>query len=197
MANSTLNAYATFFSAWQANVVGPKPTAELLEKCHGLGLRPGKQALACALSLRDGGVTGSQIVIVCGAPQLNRMRGLISEGLFKRHAVAADPQGHTVYKNTVTPKGEAEIKRLAKVMANATASTKAPGAPHRASKMAIANAKHGVATMAKAANVSRKANAAAAPVVPPVAVAAPVAAGAMPDLPESLRRKPEATGKTA
>jgi hypothetical protein len=179
MANSTLNAYATFFSAWQANVVGPKPTAELLEKCHGLGLRPGKQALACALSLRDGGVTGSQIVIVCGAPQLNRMRGLIAEGLFKRHAVAADPQGHTVYKNTVTPKGEAEIKRLAKVMANATASTKAP------------------VKVAKAAKVSRKANQAATPVVPPVAVATSVAAGAMPDLPESLRRKPEATGKTA
>src|SRR5882672_813400 len=167
MANSILNAYATFFSAWQANVVGPKPTAELLERVEGLGLRQGKQAMACALSLRDGGVTGSQIVIVCGAPQLNRMRGLIAEGMFKRHAAAADPQGHTVYKCSVTPKGEAEIKRLAKVRANATANTKAP------------------VKAAKAVKVSRKANKAATPAVPPVAVATSVAAS-VPEVPAAV-----------
>lgn len=173
MANSTLNSYATFFSAWQANVVGPKPSADLLEKCHGLGLRPGKQALACALSLRDGGVTGSQIVIVCGAPQLNRMRGLIAEGMFKRHAVAADPQGHTVYKNSVTPKGEAEIKRLTKVLANATASTKAPQKVAKAAKRvtkAMNDAKAAAGDPVQAAKLA----AADAPKVP-AAVATPQA----------------------
>ena len=157
MANSTLAHYTAFFSNWQANVLGSKPSAELLEKCHGLGLRPGKQALACAMSLRSEGVTGSQIVIACGAPQLNRMRGLIAEGIFKRHAAASNGQGHTVYMNTVTPKGESEIKRLSKVLANATASTAVPP------------------KVAKVKTLSRKANkigvaAVAAAVVPPVAV---------------------------
>ena len=123
---STLGFYKPFFDAWQVKVHGPKPTAEMLSKVEGLGLRPGKQALACAMSLRDTGVTGPQIVMVCGAPQLNRMRGLIGGGLFKRVVIPANELGHTVYKCLVTPKGESEIKRIAKVLVNATASTDAP-----------------------------------------------------------------------
>jgi hypothetical protein len=122
-ANAVLGQYKPYFDNWQANVLGPKPTAELLTKVHGLGLRPGKQALACAMSLRTDGVTGSQIVIACGAPQLNRMRGLIAEGVFKRLPVAANGANHTVYKCEVTPRGEAEIKRLEKVAANSAAAT--------------------------------------------------------------------------
>lgn len=151
MSNVTTH-YAPLFSNWQANVVGPKPTAELLEKVHGLGLRPGLQALACAMSLRPDGVTGKQIVVACGAPQLNRMRGLVAEGLFKWHPSPRNAEGHTVYKHTVTPKGEAEIKRLAKVAVNASASTKAP------------------AKAPKAAKVSRKANKATVPAQAPAAV---------------------------
>ena len=125
---SVLAAYLPMFANWQVKVMGSKPTAEVLAKVHGLGLRPGKQAIACAMALRSEGVTGPQIVMVCGAPQLNRMRGLISGGLFKRSVVAANEQGHTVYKCIVTPKGDAEIKRIAKVMANANATTEVPKA---------------------------------------------------------------------
>lgn len=182
MTNSVLAHYTSLFSNWQVNVVGPKPTAELFEKVHGLGLRPGLQALACAMSLRADGVTGKQIVIACGAQQLNRMRGLVAEGMFKWHAVPRNGEGHTVYKHTVTPKGDAEIKRIAKVTANATASTKAPA---KAAKPA-----------AKVAKVSRKANAAKAATPEAAKVTAPVevkaSTGVMPELPESLKRKPEA-----
>ncbi len=101
--------YADTFKAWQGKLLGPKPTAEMLGTIHGLGARPGKQALANAMALRDCGVTGSQIVIACGAPQLNKMRGFISDGLLKREAVP--PQGsHTVYKLTLTAKGASRVK---------------------------------------------------------------------------------------
>ena len=102
--------YANTFKAWQAKLVGPKPTADMLATVHSLGLRPGKQAMANAMALRDCGVTGPQIVMVCGAPQLNRMRGLISDGHVKREAVPPNELGHAVYKITLTPKGAKRVK---------------------------------------------------------------------------------------
>ena len=66
--------------------------------------------LANAMALRPQGVTGSEIVIACGAPQLNRMRGLVSDGVFKREP--HDPRnGHTVYKMVLTPKGEKAVAK--------------------------------------------------------------------------------------
>ena len=168
---TVLASYASLFSNWQANVVGPKPTAEMLEKVEGLGLRPGLQALACAMSLRADGVTGKQIVIACGAPQLNRMRGLVAEGMFKWHATPRNGEGHTVYKHTVTPKGEAEIKRIAKVKANSVASPKAP-----------------TKAPAKVAKVSRKANAAKAAEAAK-AVATPAVAASAPEVPAAVAHK--------
>ena len=176
---TVLAAYLPMFKVWQANVMGSKPTADLLTKVHGLGLRPGKQAIACAMALRTEGVTGPQIVMVCGAPQLNRMRGLISGGLFKRAVVAANEQGHTVYKCTVTPKGEAEIKRIAKVMANANATTEAPKAAVKAPRTK--------APAVKPEPAKPEAKPATGKVMQPAAkVADPL------ELPASLRRKPEA-----
>lgn len=115
--NTELNWYTTFFKGWHEKQLGPKPSAEMLAHCRLLGLRPGKQALACAMSLRPDGTTGSQIVVATGAPQLNRMRGLIDDSLFKREAHPADAKGHMVYKCVITPKGvkriEANLKREA------------------------------------------------------------------------------------
>jgi hypothetical protein len=177
---NALAPYQPMFKVWQANIMGSKPTAELLAKVHGLGLRPGKQAIACAMALRAEGVTGPQIVMVCGAPQLNRMRGLISGGLFKRAVVAANEQGHTVYKCTVTPKGEAEIKRIAKVMANATATTEAPKAAVKAPRQPKAPAVKPEPAKVEAKPATGKVMQPAAKVVDPL------------ELPASLRRKPEA-----
>lgn len=112
--------YAPYFKAWQVKQMGEKPTAKMLEQVHGLGCRPGKQALAIAMSLRPTGVTGAQIVMVCGAPQLNKMRGLVSDGHLKRlPAAATDGTNHTVYHNEVTPKG------LKRIEARAAADAKA------------------------------------------------------------------------
>ena len=133
--------YANTFKAWQVKLVGPKPTADMLATVHGLGLRPGKQAMANAMALRDCGVTGPQIVMVCGAPQLNRMRGLISDGHVKREAVPPNELGHAVYKITLTPKGAKRVKGQAAAADKATdtgddvAPVKAPKAKaKRASK---------------------------------------------------------------
>lgn len=111
--------YAPFFKSWPVKQVGAKPTVDMLAAVHGLGLRPGKQALANAMALRDGGVSGAQIVMVCGAPQLNRMRGLIADGHVKRLPAAANEQGHTVYVLKLTPKGEARIKRASEAASKA------------------------------------------------------------------------------
>lgn len=109
MTKDIIGHYADFFKKWDAKMVGPKPSAKDLDTIHRLGARPGKQALANAMALRPNGVTGSEIVIVCGAPQLNKMRGFITDGLLKREAVP--PRGsHTVYKLTVTAKGLTRTK---------------------------------------------------------------------------------------
>jgi len=118
--NDVLGHYANYFKNWQVKLVGSKPTETMLDHIHKLGARPGKQALANAMSLRPEGVTGSQIVITCGAPQLNKMRGFVSDGLLKREATPKLGD-HTVYKNTVTAKGLAKIKAFKADTAKVTA----------------------------------------------------------------------------
>lgn len=98
------------FKGWSVKHLGNKPTDDMLNAVHQLGLRPGKQALANAMALRPEGVSGSQIVMATGAPQLNRMRGLIAAGVVKRDLNApANPQGQAVYKINLTPKGDKVI----------------------------------------------------------------------------------------
>jgi hypothetical protein len=111
--------YASNFKQWDVKRLGARPTGEQLLNVHRLGLRPGKQALACAMSLRDTGVTNSQIVIACGAPQLNRMRGLVDDRLFHREPASPGVNNHMVYKNTLTQKARDRIERVAKREADA------------------------------------------------------------------------------
>lgn len=137
MSNTETNAathYGDFFKKWQGagmlKLLGPKPTAEQLALVHGLGARPGKQAFAIAMSLRDCGVTGGQIVIACGAPQLNKMRGYVIDALL-RELPAPMFEGQKVYKHEVTPKGRQRIERFVKaqaatVAAGETETVKAP-----------------------------------------------------------------------
>src|SRR5687767_5896170 len=105
------NATVQLMTSWATKQLGSKPDGAVVDKVHGLGLRPGKQALAVSMALRPEGVSGAQIVMACGAPQLNRMRGLIADGHVKRDMSAgSNEQGHTVYRLTLTHKGEARIK---------------------------------------------------------------------------------------
>ena len=126
---SEANWYGEVFKAWQAKLLGSKPTAEMLANIHKLGARPGKQALANAMALRPEGVTGAQIIIACGAPQLNKMRGFIADALLKRLPTSPSPQGHQVYKLEVTAKGMQRIAKAEKLAAdvaeNAKGETKA------------------------------------------------------------------------
>lgn len=109
-ANDATGWYGNVFKGWQTKALGRKPTAGELATIHGLGARPGKQALANAMMLRESGVTGAQIVLAAGAPQLNKMRDFISKGLVKRVPISNSAEGHTVYKLTLTAKGEAKVK---------------------------------------------------------------------------------------
>lgn len=122
------NWYGTTFKAWDSKRLGAKPTAEMLSTVHGLGARPGKQALAIAMGLRAVGVTGSQIVIACGAPQLNKLRGYVADALLKRVATPPDALGHQVYKLELTPKGKKRCEATAKRAADAEAAGKAADA---------------------------------------------------------------------
>jgi len=112
MSKDITGTYGDTFKAWDAKRLGAKPTASDLDTIHKLGARPGKQALANAMALRATGVTGSEIVMACGAPQLNKMRGFITDGLLKREALPPR-NGHTVYKVTLTAKGANRIKAAA------------------------------------------------------------------------------------
>ena len=107
--------YSTTFKAWPAKLVGAKPSADQLDTIHKLGARPGKQALANAMMLRECGVTGSQIVIACGAPQLNKMRDLIAKGLMKSVPISKNAVGHTVYKLALTARGLAKVAKAVAV----------------------------------------------------------------------------------
>ena len=109
MSNSTLNAYAEQFKVWPSKFVGAKPTAEQLETYNKLGARHGLQCLAGAMALRENGVTGAEIVMACGNPQLNKMRGFITDALVKRVPMPKR-NGHEVYKLVVTPKCLTRIK---------------------------------------------------------------------------------------
>lgn len=113
-ANNATGWYANVFKGWPTKLVGPQPNAAQLDTIHLLGARPGKQALANAMALRDGGVTGAQIVMACGAPQLNKMRGFVTDGLMKFEAVPPADNGHKVYKLAVTAKGNARIDKARK-----------------------------------------------------------------------------------
>jgi hypothetical protein len=117
MTNQITKAYDDQFKKWQApgmsKLLGPKPTAEQLLTYHRLGARHGKQCFAGAMALREHGVTGTEITIACGAPQLNKMRGFIVDALVKRVAVGKR-DGSEIYKLVLTPKGE---KRIATAVA--------------------------------------------------------------------------------
>jgi hypothetical protein len=109
MSKDVTGHYADVFKNWDKRLLGPMPATKDLAVIHALGARPGKQALANAMALRPQGVTGSEIVIACGAPQLNKMRGFVADGLLKREATPPR-NGHTVYKLTLTAKGASKAK---------------------------------------------------------------------------------------
>lgn len=128
------DAFKGFFKGWADGKLGPKPTDEMLNNAVNLNCRPGKQAFAIAMMLRDVGATGSQIVMACGAPQLNKMRDLAADSYVKRVPTASDDRGHTVYRLEVTPKGKQRIERNVSAQAKADAAGEADTAKPKVAK---------------------------------------------------------------
>jgi hypothetical protein len=95
--------YTNVMQNWSREL-GGKPTEAQLSLAHVFG-RPGKQSLAVAMALRDGGVSGGQVKLASSlfdglaTPQLNHMRDLVAAKLFTREAVP----GYTL---TLAPKGQ-------------------------------------------------------------------------------------------
>ncbi len=127
--NDVNASYAPLFKGW-SKLAGSKPTTEMLETAHAFG-KPGKQSLALAMAMRDEGVTGQQISLICSNPQNNHRRGLIEAALLKRVNMPKTSAGHTVYKVEVTAKGKQRIERQ---VANA-AKLAAEGATVKAPKV--------------------------------------------------------------
>ena len=118
--------YTNVMQSW-SKPLGSKPSEAQLSLAHVFG-RPGKQSLAVAMALRDGGVTGAQIKLASSlvdgkaTPQLNHMRDLIAAKLFTREA----GEGYCL---TLAPKGQQFVdlhgaKAAAKVEAKAPVKAK-------------------------------------------------------------------------
>lgn len=112
--------YKTVFSNWQGKFMGRQPTAAELNTIHLLGARPGKQALAAAMALRPTGVTANQIIMACGAQQLNKMRAMVADHLVKWVATPADAANHKVYRLELAAKGKTKVEKAAAVAAGET-----------------------------------------------------------------------------
>lgn len=150
---NVLENYRGFLKGWSTSKLGVQPTADQLEAVQNLGARPGKQAFAIAMGLRDEGVTNSQIVMAVGNPQLNKMRGFITDAFLKRLPAAAGDSGHTVYKLAITPKGLQRIERSKAAAAKLAEAGEAVTA-EKPAKKAKAKAKAKKATAAKLPKVS-------------------------------------------
>lgn len=112
--NTYTKAFAPLLKGWQVKAMGTQPTEAMLANAVMFSphRKVGPQTLALAMRMRPEGVTQRQQGIACGAPQNNFSRHQAEAGYFKRDtSVSRDDHGHTVYKFTLTPKGEAAIAK--------------------------------------------------------------------------------------
>lgn len=119
---TSIKAYANFFKGWAVKSTGPKPTQAQLDVAEGLGARQGsKVALALAMYQRPQGATQGQVIVACGGPQLNKLRGLIAAGKVSRVSMPNDAAGHTVYRMALKGRKKAVKAPATKVKAKAPA----------------------------------------------------------------------------
>ena len=133
-ANEALKPYGNMLKGWPKQA-GSKPTGEMLATAHALNARPGKQALAMALALRPEGVTGAQIVLACGAPQLNKMRDTVAKGWAKFAPLPMTDAGHKVYHLELTAKGTTKVANATDKAPEAKATKKAKASKPRKAKV--------------------------------------------------------------
>ncbi len=120
------NTYGMVTKGWSVKLSGPKPTVEQVLQAHalcGLNRAFGKQALARALELREGGATDGQIKAACiavwgGSGSHHNKRGDLHRAKLvtvDKVKVADDAggAGHTVYRIALTAKGSALVQGVA------------------------------------------------------------------------------------
>ena len=144
--------YKPQFKSWRVDTHGPRPSEQQLEHAHHLGCKPGKQALAVAMGLRDCGVTNPQVLYACGNPQNNKRAGLVTDSYLKRERMPRTAEGHEIYKYTVTPKGmkRIETNKAREVALNEAGKAADAAKPAKAGKVA-AKAKKASTPRVKAA----------------------------------------------
>ena len=120
--------YSTVLKGWQVKLLGPKVIAEQLTAAHALGCRPGKQALAMAMYLREAGASDGQVKAACiiqwgsSGSHHNKRRDIVAAKFVRDVPTVNDAQGHKVYAITLTDKGNKLVTdRVAAVTAAAEA----------------------------------------------------------------------------
>ncbi|HET9285722.1 MAG TPA: hypothetical protein VFR24_27540 [Candidatus Angelobacter sp.] len=139
--NDVTGWYSTVLKGWQVKLLGPKVTAELLSTAHALGCRPGKQALAMAMYLREGGASDGQVKAACiiqwgsSGSHHNKRRDLVDVAKLARNKpIINDAQGHKVYAITLTDKGVSRVKAAGEAATAAAAAKPAKAAKPRKAK---------------------------------------------------------------
>lgn len=141
-----LSYYTNVMQSWSKGDLGNKPSEGQLSLAHVFG-RPGKQSMAVAMALRDGGVTGKQIKLASAlfdgkaTPQLNHMRDLLAAKMFTREAVAG------AYVITLAPKGQQFVDLHGAKAAEKVEAKAAKAKPAKASKPRKGKAAEAVTTV--------------------------------------------------
>jgi hypothetical protein len=116
------NHYKALWQAWQTELHGPYPTEQALSDVHALGCSPGKQAMAIAMAMREGGASRRQIMLASGlfdgnpSGQFNKLKLMIANGTFTQLSAGG------VYKVELTKAGAEMVARGATRTARVTPS---------------------------------------------------------------------------
>ena len=94
--------YVQYLDHWPEEA-GRKPASRSIKEAELFSKHGSKTAIALSMLLRPKGASRSQIVSVCGGPQMNRMRQLIEQGKVE-DKTTVDNNGHKMYAISVPKK---------------------------------------------------------------------------------------------
>ena len=97
--------YVQYLDHWPEEA-GRKPASRSIKEAELFSKHGSKTAIALSMLLRPKGASRSQIVSVCGSPQMNRMRQLIAQGKVKDKTTKDKETGHKVYSISLPVKKE-------------------------------------------------------------------------------------------
>ena len=134
--------YKPVLSNWPVKVLGPRVTVEQLAAAHALGCRPGMQALAIAMCMREGGASNAQQVTACSlnwgssGTHHNKRKALVTTKLLANVSMPDNETGHTVYKVALTDKGKGKLATATEPQAVVPKASTKPAKAKKADKPA-------------------------------------------------------------